>query len=113
MDTALPPCLGCGACCFSNLDEYVRVDGDDHLRIGERALELTRFEGNRCYMRMHDGHCAALVIDREAKRFVCSIYETRPQLCRELGRESRECLAERHEKHERPLAALRVLGSRS
>ena len=107
-----PPCLGCGACCFSDLDEYVRVDGDDYSRIGERASELTRFEGNRCYMRMQDGHCKALIIDAKAERFVCSIYETRPRICRELARESRECQAELHEKHDRPRAALIVLGSR-
>ena len=113
MAARAPPCLGCGACCFSNLDEYVRVNGDDHSRLGERAPLLTRFEGNRCYMRMQDGHCIALVVDAETARFVCSIYDTRPQICRDLGRESLECQAELHEKSARPEAALVVLRSRS
>ena len=106
-----PPCLGCGACCFSKLEEYVRIDGVDHARIGERVDELTAFSGNRCYMRMLDGHCAALVIDVTTRQFVCSIYETRPRICRELARHSSECRAELHEKGERPSSALHMLGS--
>ncbi len=112
MPAGAPPCLGCGACCFSTLETYVRVDGDDHQRIGERADELTHFEGNRCYMRMHEGHCAALTIDGESRRFVCSIYETRPDVCRDLARESAGCHAELHEKGARPPAALLSIGSR-
>ena len=107
-----PPCLGCGACCFSKLAEYVRVDGFDHARLGERVEELTHFEGNRCYMRMHEGHCVALVIDIVSRRFVCSVYEDRPGICRELARSSGECRGEIHEKGERPGALLLLLGSR-
>lgn len=91
----------------------MRVDGVDHTRIGERVEELTAFSGNRCYMKMVDGHCAALVIDVMTRHLVCSIYETRPRICRELERQSPECQAEIHEKGERPLLALRTLGSTS
>jgi hypothetical protein len=51
----------------------VRVDGFDHARLGARGDELTVFIGNRCHMTMHDGHCAALVIDVTTRRFVCSV----------------------------------------
>src|ERR1700731_3118255 len=51
-----PACLECGACCFSKLMSYVQVDGADHARIGDQVDELTVFDGNRCYMRMSDGH---------------------------------------------------------
>jgi hypothetical protein len=68
-----PPCLGCGTCCFSALATFVRVDGFDHARLGARGDELTVFIGNRCHMTMHDGHCAALVIDVTTRRFVCSV----------------------------------------
>jgi uncharacterized protein len=104
---AAPACLACGTCCFSNLAEYVRVDGADHARIGERTDELTIFVGNRCYMRMYQGHCAALVVDVASRRFVCSIYATRPAICRDLERASTACRGEIHEKADRPLLALR------
>jgi Fe-S-cluster containining protein len=107
-----PPCLGCGTCCFSKLATFVRVDGLDHARLGDRADELTVFIGNRCHMTMFEGHCAALVIDVTTRRFVCSVYEDRPAVCRDLERGSPECRAERHEKSERPLLALRTLGGR-
>ena len=105
----VPECLSCGTCCFSRLSEYVRVEGTDHARMADRAEELTTFLGNRCYMRMHEGHCAALVVDEASGRFVCSIYETRPEICRALARASPACQAERHEKGERPAQLLRQL----
>ena len=101
-----PPCLGCGACCFSQLPNYVRVDGADHARIGAQVDALTHFDGNRCYMNMNQGHCAALVVDRATRRFVCSIYETRPATCRDLERASPACRGEIHEKSARPLLLL-------
>jgi hypothetical protein len=89
----------------------VRVVGSDHARLGERASELSHFIGNRCYMKMTDGHCAALVLEIATGRFVCSAYETRPEVCRDLGRASPQCRAEIHEKGERPPALLQLLGS--
>jgi uncharacterized protein len=99
-----PECLSCGACCFSQLDSYVRVTGDDHARLGEHAERLANFIGNRCYMRMHDGHCSALAVSAEGQ-FVCTVYEQRPEVCRALERDSSECHAERALKAERPLQA--------
>ena len=97
-----PECLECGTCCFSDLERYIRVTGDDHERLGEQAARLTTFLGNRCFMRMEGGHCAALIIDRRERRFVCSIYEQRPALCRELDRGSPQCAGERALKASRP-----------
>jgi len=102
----VPACLACGACCFSQLPSSVRVSGDDYSRLGERAQELVWFEGIRAFMRMTDGHCAALVIDGRSRQFVCSVYLDRPQVCRDLERGSGACLAERDRKAERPLLAL-------
>ena len=108
----LPACLACGACCFSLLERYVRVSGDDYSRLGERAESLVWFDDNRAYLRMSDGHCGALEIDERSGQFVCSVYAARPQVCRDLERGSSACRAERAAKVERPLQ-LRVLGSKS
>ena len=102
----VPECLSCGTCCFSTLETYVPVTGDDHERLGDRAEALAVFVGNRAYLRMVDGHCAALRIDREAAGFVCAVYEVRPQACRDLGRGSPQCLGELAAKADRPPLAL-------
>lgn len=101
----VPECLDCGACCFSQLAKYVRVTGSDHARLGERAEDLVTFDGNQAYMRMVDGHCAALSVSDGS--WACTTYETRPQICRDLARGSAECAGELAEKRERPLVALR------
>ena len=85
----------------------MRVTGDDHARMGERVENLVRFDGFRGYMRMVDGHCAALVVDDASGRWKCDAYAVRPQVCRDLARSSGECLAELDAKAERPLVALR------
>jgi uncharacterized protein len=100
-----PDCLACGACCFSRLDTYVRVTGDDYTRLGDDAEPLTVFVGHRCYMRMEHGHCAALEVT--PGRYACRVYALRPEICRALERGSPSCQAERHEKASRtrlPLA---------
>ena len=103
----VPECLACGACCFSRLETFARVTGDDYARMGELAEGLVRFDGFRGYMRMADGHCAALVLDARAGRWLCGAYASRPQVCRDLARGSGACLAELDAKAERPLVALR------
>jgi len=102
-------CLLCGTCCFSDLPEYVRVFGVDHDRMDDAARALTTFLGNRCFMRIDDGHCAALVPDPATRRFVCSIYPMRPDACRSLDRGSSACLGELTLKRDRPLLALDAL----
>lgn len=102
----LPACVACGACCFSELPEYIRVFGNDLDRMDERAQALTHFIENRCFMRIEGGRCAALVLDPDARTFVCSIYEMRPDVCRSLERGSGQCRADRHAKTGRALVAL-------
>jgi Fe-S-cluster containining protein len=102
----VPECLACGVCCFSKLDNYVSVTGDDHARLGDRAGGLVRFDGNRAYMRMVDGHCASLQIEAVSGQLVCSAYATRPQVCRDLARDSGACRGEIATKGDRPLHAL-------
>src|SRR4051812_21772198 len=104
-----PECLACGACCFSTLPRFVRVTGDDHARLGERAEELVLFIEHRAYMRLTDGHCAALHVDGVSGQFVCSVYAERPALCRELDRGGPACKGERATKESRPLLALRLV----
>ena len=108
----VPECLDCGTCCFSQLPEYARVFGSDHERLGEHADALTHFIGNQCYMRLVDGHCAALKIDPDTRRYACSVYALRPDVCHQLERGSRSCRAEIHEKGERPLIAVNELLAR-
>jgi Fe-S-cluster containining protein len=46
---------------------------------------------------MHNGHCAALDVRATAdgaKEFFCTIYERRPEICRDLGCGWAECEAE-------------------
>ncbi|EYF04929.1 YkgJ family cysteine cluster protein [Chondromyces apiculatus] len=102
-------CTTCGACCFSTLPEYIRVFGIDHERMDDTAQALTHFVGNRCFMKIEDGHCAALRLDPVEGRFLCSIYAMRPDCCRALDRGSGACRGELHEKRERPLIALERL----
>ncbi len=97
-----PECLSCGACCFSDAVRYVRVTGADWTRLGAEAERWAEFQDHRAYLRMQDGHCAALQIERvqgQPTRFVCAIYERRPQTCRDLERGSPACAAEWWRKH--------------
>lgn len=90
-------CLLCGVCCHSHLETYVRVDGADWSRLGLEAERLAHFIGNRAYMRMHAGRCAALDIRASAtgqRQFFCTVYPQRPQVCRDLARGSPACEGE-------------------
>jgi Fe-S-cluster containining protein len=99
-------CTKCGACCFSTLDRYVEVKGSDYAQLGDDAERLVHFIGNRAYMRMVDGHCAALAVDVENRRFFCTVYDNRPATCRDLERGSPACMGERVTKGERPLLSI-------
>jgi Fe-S-cluster containining protein len=93
MPFVAPDCQECGACCFAPHDQHVRVMGDDHARLTpDEQARLVVWIGNRAWLRMEDGHCAALaVVDG---RWTCGVYERRPQLCRDLTRGGDAC---RHE----------------
>ncbi len=108
-EAGVPECTACGTCCFSTLPEYIRVFGCDWDRMDDRARTFAEFQGNRCFMRIEDGRCAALTIDPAGPRFLCAIYPQRPDACRALERGSGACRGERHEKGERPLYAVERL----
>jgi hypothetical protein len=100
-------CTDCGTCCFSRSPEYVRVTGHDYERMGELAPSLVGFIGNRAFMKMEEGHCAALRIDANGPApFTCDIYAVRPDACRDLLEGSPECEGEIATKGDRPKAAL-------
>ena len=115
-------CTHCAACCFSESPRHARVTGDDHRRLGDDAERLVLWIGNEAYMRLEPVNdalhapvngplhrCAALTIDPLTGTFACSIYETRPDVCRDLARGSGACRGEIDAKKERPKRALAVL----
>jgi Fe-S-cluster containining protein len=101
-------CRHCGVCCFSQLDTYVRVMGADWSRLGDQAERVAHFIGHRAFLKMQNGHCAALEIERKAGEFCCAIYDCRPQICRDLLRDSPQCLGELATKGGRPAVARAV-----
>lgn len=103
-------CLRCGVCCFSRLETYVRVSGEDWARLGAEAERVAWFDGGRAYLKMRDGRCGALAVRAAAdgsgaREYFCTIYDRRPRVCRELGRGTPECEAERALKGGRPAEA--------
>lgn len=107
-------CLRCGVCCHSDLPTYVRVTGEDWSRLGEKAEAVAHFIGHRAYMRMHDGHCAALLVrpsadDSGGLEYFCSVYAERPAVCRELARGSSACEGELINKQARVTSASSAL----
>lgn len=100
-------CLNCGVCCFSKSATYVQVSASDIARLGDAAERVTRLIGKKAYMRMEAGHCHALQISHRRGQpavFFCALYQTRPQICRDLKRESAECMAELCSKGQRVMA---------
>ena len=92
----------------------MRVTGADWERLGTDAERVAHFIGNRAYMRMTSaGRCAALDVRPAAdgaREFFCTIYERRPQVCRDLARGSPECEGERMAKGARVSAGTGVFG---
>jgi hypothetical protein len=74
----------------------VPVDGNDYARLGADAEYWLKWKNNHAFMRMVEGHCAALQIEsgEAGPQFVCAIYEQRPQTCRDLARGSPQCHAD-------------------
>lgn len=95
------------------------MTGDDHARLGDDAERLVTWIGNAAFMRLESvgegspplHRCAALAVDPERGTFSCSIYERRPQVCRDLERGSPECRGELSAKSGRPRRALTMLTS--
>lgn len=104
-------CQYCGACCFSDSTAYVPLSESDQRRLANDSDKI-HVEDGKSYMRMQGNiddrksarRCIALRL--VAGRFVCGVYHSRPDICRELERGSPACLEEVDEKKAR---ALRVL----
>lgn len=104
-----PECTACGACCFSEMTEYVRVFEVDLERMDGRARGYVDERDGRRAMRMAEGRCAALVIDPVRRTFVCAIYPMRPDVCHSLERGSGACAVDRRVKGEQTLVAVEAL----
>ena len=76
----------------------MRVTGDDWARLGAAAERVAHFIDHRAYMRMSEGHCSALELRSGAGgevEYFCTLYDRRPQICRDLARGSPQCAGER------------------
>lgn len=78
-------CSNCKACCC-RLEVMLISDTG----VPEEYIATDKW-GSETMQRLDDGWCAAL--DRET--FMCSIYENRPDICRDFEMGSYECLDER------------------
>jgi Fe-S-cluster containining protein len=128
-DSDEPPddCTRCAACCFSESPRHARVTGDDYARLGEDAERLVTWLENEAFMRLvpivsatvastpvpaGPRRCAALQLHPARGGFSCSVYEQRPEVCRELERGSGGCRGEIAAKGDRPKRALTLLAAR-
>jgi Fe-S-cluster containining protein len=78
-------CLNCQACCC-RLEVMLISDTG----VPDKFIEHDEWGGRRM-ARLDDGWCAAL--DRDT--LSCTIYEKRPQICRDFEMGGDECLSER------------------
>lgn len=78
-------CSSCQACCCRLEVMIISETGvpHQHIDIDEH--------GSESMLRLDDGWCSAL--DRDT--LLCSIYENRPQICRDFEMGSYECIDER------------------
>ena len=76
----IPPCAGCGRCCHLVVE----------LRTGDVVPEglVVEHAGVRCMDQRGDGACVAL----DPFTLLCTIYEDRPQTCRDFNRGESLCL---------------------
>ena len=77
--SVIPPCAGCGRCCHLVVE----------LRSGDRVAEklVVEHDGVRCMDQRGNGACVAL----DPATQLCTIYETRPQTCRDFARGESLC----------------------
>ncbi|MBI3884617.1 MAG: YkgJ family cysteine cluster protein [Opitutae bacterium] len=75
----LPLCAGCGRCCHLVVE----------LRAGDVVEEkfVVEHDGVRCMDQRGNGACVAL----DAATMLCTIYESRPQTCRDFTRGESLC----------------------
>lgn len=63
----------------------------DRARLGARLAEVAVELDGRWFLRMTHGHCASLSVDERAQRYLCAVYELRPDACRAFSEGSRAC----------------------
>ncbi len=75
----IPLCAGCGRCCHLVVE----------LRAGDQVPEayVVEHDGVRCMDQRGNGACVAL----DAETQLCTIYEQRPQTCRDFNRGDALC----------------------
>lgn len=78
-DEDIPACAGCGRCCHLLVE---LAPGDD---VPESLV--VEHAGVRCLDQHGDGACVAL----DPVTRLCTIYERRPQVCRDFQRGSNLC----------------------
>ncbi len=106
----IPECIECGACCFSPVAHYIRLWAVDLERMGPFREKFSEPVGGAVYLRMSEGHCAALMLDSKERTFKCAMYEVRPDACRVFERGGGQCRSDRSEKRGRAEDALLKLG---
>ena len=94
-------CRSCGACCYGD-EMWIHVMASDDARLGEqdgvRHLTVLTQHGRgyvACSMKMVGGRCIAFRDQLADGGCGCSIYEARPDICREFQAGSADCLAAR------------------
>jgi Fe-S-cluster containining protein len=93
-------CRTCGACCYGD-EMWIHVMACDDERLGHQGVRhLTVLtEHGRGYiarsMKMVGGRCIAFRDRLVDGGCGCSIYETRPDICRDFQAGSADCLAAR------------------
>ena len=83
MNATLISCDNCEACCCRW--EVLLISDTD---VPERFIEIDKW-GGMVMARLDDGWCSAL--DRNTLR--CTIYDKRPQICRDLEVGEFECMS--------------------
>lgn len=76
----LPACAGCGKCCHLLVELDAQVDDVPEELVVEHS-------GVRCMDQQGDGACVAL----DPATQLCTIYERRPQVCRDFKRGESLC----------------------
>ena len=80
-DSTIPACAGCGRCCHQVVELVAGVDQVPEAWVVEH-------DGLRCLEQRGDGACVAL----DPVTRLCTIYDHRPQVCREFERGSELCV---------------------
>jgi hypothetical protein len=98
--SAVPDCRTCGACCYGD-SMWVHLVAKDDERLGDagvRRLTVLTEHGRGYFarsMRMVGGHCLAFAADLGDGGCGCSIYDVRPDICRDFAAGSLDCFAAR------------------